>query len=81
MERRSRFVEKIHILMQDGRGYPVCVVSDAEEQRGECEDIGEKESRGYSPALAMYSAINLKIFKNVLRVSTNQCWPFLFERW
>ena len=39
VERRSRFVEKIHVLMQDGRGYPVRAVSDAEEQRGECEDI------------------------------------------
>ena len=41
---RARFVEKIHVLMQNGRGYPVCVVSDAEEQRGECEDIGKKKA-------------------------------------
>ena len=23
----------------------------------------------------------LRIFKNILRVSTDQCWPSLFERW
>ena len=36
--------KKIHVLMQNGRGYPVCVVPDAQEQRGECEDIGKKKA-------------------------------------
>ena len=38
------------------------------------------------PVIILYTYVRrlsidfLKIFKNILRVSTDRCWPFLFER-